>query len=60
MAVFSVTVTTKLAWWVLPYLCALQFFGELTGLQPDAEKAADLIARRGITIKMSDVTRTGD
>ncbi len=31
-----------------PYLFALMAFATLTGLEPDADKAADLIARRGV------------
>jgi hypothetical protein len=42
------TVSVKLSWWVRPYLLALLAFSELTGLKVDAEKAADLVARRGM------------
>ncbi len=60
MAEFSITFTVRVAWWVAPYLCALEFFGRLTGLEPDAEKAADLVIRRGMTFHESAITRTED
>lgn len=42
------TLSVKPAWWVRPYLIALVAFSALTGLEVDTEKAADLIARRGL------------
>lgn len=57
MAEFSVTITIRYAWWVKPYLCALQFFVDFTGLEPDTEKAADLIARRGMTVDVSPIAK---
>ncbi len=60
MSKFHVIATLRLAWWVRPYLCALQFFAQLTGLEPDVETAADLIVRRGMKIKHSPMMRTED
>lgn len=44
----QITVTIRLAWWVRPYLACLLGLPALTGLEPDADKAADLISRRGL------------
>lgn len=57
MAEYSITITIRYAWWVKPYLCALQFFGDFTGLEPDTEKAADLIARHGVTVGVSPIAK---
>lgn len=44
----QLTVGVHLAWWVQAYLIALIAFATITGLEPDADKAADLISRRGL------------
>lgn len=44
----EIRITVSLRWWVMPYLCALMGFAAMTGLQPDVDKATDLIARRGV------------
>ncbi len=60
MSKFHVVATIRLAWWVRPYLCALQLFSRVTYLEPNVEKAADLIARRGMKLSHSPVMRTED
>lgn len=46
----EIRVTIRLAWWVQPYLLALLGFAAMTGLEPDADKAAALISRRGLRL----------
>jgi len=44
----QITIRIKLAWWVKPYLLALIAFAKMAGQEPDADKAAELISRRGL------------
>lgn len=57
MAEYSITITIRCAWWVKPYLCALQFFADFAGLEPDTEKAADLIASHGMIVDVSHIAK---
>ncbi|WP_185047018.1 hypothetical protein [Pseudomonas brassicacearum] len=53
MAKISITVAIKRSWWVIPYISAVELFGELMGLTPDYDKVVSM-AMRGISIKMVD------
>lgn len=44
----ALTIRVSVRWWVRPYMVSLMLFAAITGLQPDADRAAALIARRGI------------
>ena len=44
----QITIRVRLAWWVGPYLAALFAFAAMTGMEPDVDKAAALISRRGL------------
>lgn len=44
----QITIRIQLAWWVRSYLAALLGFAAMTGLEPDVDKVADLISRRGL------------
>lgn len=47
-------VTVRMRWWVAPYVQSLALFAWLTGQEVDREKLADLIARRGVRITVSE------
>jgi hypothetical protein len=53
MAKMSISIVVKRSWWVLPYMSAVELFGELMGLTPDYDKVVSM-AMRGISIKMVD------
>jgi hypothetical protein len=46
----SVSVTFR--WWVAPYCKALEFFCLLMGTEPDPDKLADLLTRRGVKVSI--------
>lgn len=48
----KITLGVTLAWWVRPYLTALIVFAHITGLEPDVDKAADLVSRRGLRFRV--------
>ena len=49
MACMTLTITIKRAWWVTPYLYGVQWFSELTGMEPDYDKVA-ATALRGLKL----------
>ena len=53
MAKMTISLSVTFAWWVAPYISAVELFGDLTGLTPDYEKVVRT-AVRGIRIKMVD------
>lgn len=50
MAASSITVTVKVAWWVNPYIGAVNVFAAMTGMTPDFEKVAATVMR-GVKIR---------
>lgn len=48
MARIDMMITIKRAWWVIPYLQAVLWFRDWTGLEPDVEKVTGF-ALRGFT-----------
>lgn len=52
MAICTMTVSVKRAWWVIPYLRACMLFAWLTGMEPDGEKIASTVSR-GMKIEMN-------
>lgn len=55
MSKISISLVTKVAWWVMPYVNAVEAFSTLTGLEPDYDKVLGM-AMRGISIKVVDNT----
>jgi len=45
MARVEMKITMKRACWVMPYLQAVIWFSDLTGLEPDIEKVAGTVLR---------------
>ncbi len=41
----TLTIRSRLAWWVRPYLAAVDCFAKMFGLQPDVEKVARVAAK---------------
>lgn len=56
--VTELSVRIRVRWWVIPYIGALAFFSQLTGLTPDPEKAAGLIMRYGTKFEVSLLTNS--
>ncbi len=53
MAICTLTLTTKVAWWVNPYIRGVNLFAQMTGMAPDVDKCV-AFAMRGITFKVVD------
>ncbi|SDI40266.1 hypothetical protein [Pseudomonas abietaniphila] len=51
MAISTITFTIKWAWWVIPYLQAVTWFSEWTGLDPDVDKVV-ATAMRGLRLEL--------
>lgn len=51
MARRNLTITLTLRWWVAPYLNTLIMFSVLTGREPDANKVAAFIAKKGFKMR---------
>lgn len=47
----TITVTVRLAWWVMPYMNAVARFSELVGLDPDVDKVVST-AMRGVKLSI--------
>lgn len=45
MASSEMKITVRRAWWVTPYLQAVMWFSDLTGLEPDIDKVAGTVLR---------------
>lgn len=45
MATHTITCEVEVAWWLRPYLNALEFFCDLTGCEPDGAKLAAVVER---------------
>lgn len=54
MALNTVTVSIKVAWWVKPYLCGVLLTSCLTGRQPDPDRVGAWV-QRGMTMTMTKV-----
>lgn len=54
MAITTVTMSIKFAWWVKPYLCGVLLMSRLTGLQPDPDRVGAWV-KRGTTMTMTKV-----
>lgn len=50
MSRMTLAITIKRAWWVMPYLYGVQWFSELTGMEPDYKRVAATVLR-GIRIQ---------
>lgn len=50
MAINSITITIKVAWWVRWYIAGVSLCALLTGLEPDLEKVARTV-RRGLKVR---------
>lgn len=59
MAEIHVTVRVRIAWWAIPYLCALRGFAMLTGLEPDPQKVGGFISRWGLKTEIQPGEREG-
>lgn len=44
------TVSVTVRWWVGPYLQALVFFAWVMGTEPDYQRLAELLKRRGVKV----------
>lgn len=53
MALTTVTISIKVAWWVKPYLCGVLLMSRLTGLQPDPDRVGAWV-QRGMIMKMTE------
>lgn len=51
MTGITVTVTTRISWWVYPYLNAVSLFAWAVGMTPDADKVI-ATAMRGVKVKV--------
>jgi len=54
MARVTIDVTCRMRWWVMPYVRALGAFAMMTGLEPDWDKLASLLSRRGFRITFTE------
>lgn len=50
----TVEVTTRVAWWIVPYLRLLRLFILVTGMEPDHAKV-DRMIRRAITVEVGNI-----
>jgi hypothetical protein len=41
----TISLHVKFAWWVLPYLAAIEMFSLFTGMTPDSNKVAATVLR---------------
>ncbi|SEE13559.1 hypothetical protein [Pseudomonas coleopterorum] len=50
MAASSITVTIRIAWWVNPYISAVNAFAAMAGMTPDVDKVV-ATAMRGVKFR---------
>lgn len=51
MATTTMQISISVAWWVQPYLGAVNLFENMTGMSPDVDKCV-AFAMRGVKLRM--------
>jgi hypothetical protein len=59
MATICVTTAVRLRWWVRPYMVALTWLVQATGMEPDWDKV-NKVLRRGVVVKTGEATAHGN
>lgn len=59
MSTLTVNVTTRIAWWVMPYLHLTKICCVITGMKPDKDKVVAR-AMRGVKVEYFFIPPTGD